>query len=122
MGSKRAYQFGLAVILASISSGLYAPPTLIDGGSFPDAISTRATCVSGDGHYVVGNSGGHMFRWSDFMGQPVLENIGDADPKAVNQDGSVVVGLLGNPTVSFRWTAATGIEPLAMPSGVTEST
>ncbi|MCA8952716.1 MAG: hypothetical protein KDE27_24615 [Planctomycetes bacterium] len=107
------------------------PPTTFTvlpdlGYAFSDS---AAMAVSADGKVVVGHSPNanayqRAFAWTDAGGITdlgVLAGEQTSFASAVNADGSVIVGHCGDfNEVPFRWTAATGMQPLGpMPSGWT---
>jgi probable HAF family extracellular repeat protein len=91
-----------------------------------------ATAVSGNGHTAVGVSyerGARAFRWTDDYGILDLgtlrtDNEGVSDARAVNYDGSVIVGSAEadaelniesqnwSPFRAFRWTEENGMQDL----------
>jgi probable HAF family extracellular repeat protein len=94
---------------------------------------SRAANISADGRvvvgwsYITGDTEPHAFRWSE-GGMKDLGTLGGpgSGAWAVSADGSVVVG--GSYTASdyavgraFRWTQATGMLELGLPSGRSDS-
>lgn len=74
--------------------------------------------LSADGRVVVGDSElGHAVRWTESQGWSVLAFNSQAF--GVSANGSVVVG--DGPNGAFRWTAATGVEPLGTLTGYDRS-
>lgn len=97
----------------------------INLGFLPNPINepySEARAVSANGAVVVGvgsNSSGasEAFRWTEAGGMQGLGFLGGNSSHAtdVSADGAVVVGLSGGGL--FRWTAATGMVDLGVPTG-----
>jgi probable HAF family extracellular repeat protein len=79
-----------------------------DLGVLPDASCSFLGAVSVDGKVVLGQSGGHAFRWTPEEG---MEEIGVYAVRGVSADGTVVVGDIAG-AQGFRWTAESGIVEL----------
>lgn len=129
--------------LISCVCGPQARPDFIALGFLPGKDSSGAHAISADGSTIVGGSniaGGTIqnsteaYRWTKttgMVGRGILSRaqMGVAtfsSATAVSADGSVVVGLSispesagsATPFEAFRWTAATGMRPLAdLPGG-----
>jgi probable HAF family extracellular repeat protein len=89
-------------------------------GDLPGGIlASRAMGVSGDGSVVVGRGAvddgrNEAFRWTaagGMVGLGFYPNALESVGLGSNVDGSIIVGSTGSQN-PFRWTAATGIEPL----------
>lgn len=98
------------VFRRTMSSGVVVLEPLTSGES------AGVTAVSNDGLLLVGNSGGHPFRWHPSSGMQALAELPSASPNQdqsyvphdISADGNVIVGALatrGGPT-ALRWTSA----------------
>ncbi len=92
----------------------------VDIPLLPGHTNSTAPFVSGDGLTVVGSSSGIMqstFRWDRITGTQEIPSPvnGPSRPRAVNRDGTVIVGsydvAIGE-TRAFVWTPATGSQPI----------
>lgn len=79
---------------------------------------TIATAVSADGWWVSGFEGGQGFIWDAINGRRPLNagGPGGAFPRAMSDDGSVIVG--GTPTAPWRWSRSQGMYFLPGPRGL----
>ena len=91
------------------------------GGLTP---SSFADAISGDGSTIVGRSNfaftdeSTAVRWVNGVGpEPLMPQLSYSYAYGVNSDGSVIVGLADIEGGAFRWTGATGAQPLgSLPS------
>lgn len=83
--------------------------------------STFAEAVSDDGSVIAGSQSGRAVRWVNGGLPQDLGDLPGAVPTtsavAISGDGSIIVGFAGT-TQLFRWTAATGAQPIAFPEGI----
>lgn len=100
-------------------------------GVLPGYTTSRANAVSADGSVVIGYSGDldtMAFRWTSATGMlslGVLPNHTRSLARDISSDGNTIVGLSNNYNdnqasfdfFAFRWTAGTGMVPLATPAG-----
>ncbi len=91
-------------------------------GTLPDHVASFGLGISGDGRVVVGESFDRSgvpqaFRWTagtGMVGLGTLPNRPGSLAQAVNRDGSVIVGTgrFFDERKAFRWTEATGLQPV----------
>lgn len=106
---------------------LHIQTQTLDILSAPSSTRTTATVVSDDGNtvglYCAGCTGSRAFLWTPNVGGqytpiplPIGVTTGWLEPRAMNPDGSIVVGSLrlSQSSPLFRWTAATGTVLLNM--------
>ena len=85
--------------------------------------NSQALAVSGDSSVVVGvadttSEANHAFRWTRLGG---MQDLGRGAARAVNHDGTVVVG--GDFSEAFRWTITSGMQKLgALAGGLSSAT
>ncbi len=106
---------------------------MVNLGTFPGGLSSKAFAVSGNGLVVVGESGSgppnhprQAFRWTQATGMVSLGSIpgGSASvARGVSGDGSVIAGIayIGSSARAFRWTQSTGMVDLGMLPGDTRA-
>lgn len=99
---------------------LWSPSTGVRTLSLP-GISRGAGAISADGHVVVGWAGNAAFRWTEATGAQLISYPSASMTSAygVSADGSVIVGSVFPPQIPFRWSEATGVEPLPLLPGHT---
>ena len=123
--ARRACVLGCCLLLlnsSSLANEVIGIGDLVGGLTRSDAYG-----VSGDGAVVAGSSAsspvGAATIWTEASGLlPILNN---GFSTAVSFDGSTIVGGVFNDmtgaTEPFRWTAATGAQPIGFPVGVSPS-
>ena len=132
MSHRLACAVGSAALLAACLGGGdgAVSPTVDDQsavfthiGFLPNAVSSQATAVSGNGLVVVGSSTSisgksEAFRWSSSNGMTslgLMESGSFSSACAVSADGSVIVGdgdSRNAGSTVFRWSATTGLVQL----------
>jgi probable HAF family extracellular repeat protein len=112
-GSTVAGHSGGRAFRWSASTGMQALPLL--GPSSP-ATASAGYAVNGDGSVIVGGVDGRAVRWTSGGVVQDLGTLGGSGSYAldVSSDGNQIVGYSG--TSSFRWSASSGMHPLAAES------
>jgi probable HAF family extracellular repeat protein len=117
-------------VCAAAPTFAHAVASLTWVGAYPTGgVNTETRGISGDGSTAIGggnpdpvsNSSTQAFRWTSAGGLVTFGAANVVAPRGINQDGSVIVGVMsasGGGAEAFRWTQANGFAGLGdLPGG-----